>query len=390
MLQLHDALLDPEAESRWKESRQRFAALPQPEHVPNRAAFDEEIARRLAFDERCRDNYELYLKSKQREARPSFLPIRMDVENISRCNFTCGMCQVSLWPGRRRADDMSVETFKSLIDEQYGLVEIKLHGMGEPTLGGDDFVEMTRYARERHIWVRTVTNASLLHVRDHYRKLIDADINEVQISIDGHDEETFAKICGVGNATFRKVANNCRLINDYCKEKGVVRTKMWTVVQKANYEHLPALVDLAAELGFPTIVFSLDLTDFSQQELREKNAQISIGADFNTDMAWAMVEQGQKAGVRVAFWGMAAMYDTASPERLCPWPFERSYIGSDMRVTPCCIIANPDACEIGKGPTNSFSERWNSDEYAAFRQRHLDADIPPECQGCYGAVKSDS
>jgi len=62
-----------------------------------------------------------------------YLPVRIDVENVSRCNFHCTMCQVSDWPHQQRAADMSVDDFKTLLDEQYGVVEIKLQGMGEPT-----------------------------------------------------------------------------------------------------------------------------------------------------------------------------------------------------------------------------------------------------------------
>ena len=60
--------------------------------------------------------------------------------------------------------------------------------MGEPLMQGDAYLAMLRHAREREIWVRTTTNASLLHLRENYRRLIDADPNEVQISIDGADQ----------------------------------------------------------------------------------------------------------------------------------------------------------------------------------------------------------
>jgi MoaA/NifB/PqqE/SkfB family radical SAM enzyme len=56
---------------------------------------------------------------------------------------------------------------------------------------------MTRYAREKHIWVRTTTNASLLHLKDNYRKMIDADVNELQISVDGASKQVYEGIrCG--------------------------------------------------------------------------------------------------------------------------------------------------------------------------------------------------
>ena len=55
----------------------------------------------------------------------------------------------------------------------------------------DDYFAMIRYARDKHIWVRTTTNASLLHLKDNYRKMIDADVNELQISVDGASKRVY-------------------------------------------------------------------------------------------------------------------------------------------------------------------------------------------------------
>ena len=79
---------------------------------------------------------------------------------------------------------MCLHEFQSLIDEQTGLVEIKLNGLGEALMQGDDYFEMIRYARARRIWVRMTTNASLLHVDGNYRKLIDSGVNEIDISVE--------------------------------------------------------------------------------------------------------------------------------------------------------------------------------------------------------------
>lgn len=361
--------------------RAALAALPQPEYVPDRATYEREIQLRLAYDPRCKANYEKYLASSRREARPDFLPVRMDIENVSRCNFRCTMCQVSEWTKGKRAEDMTLEQFQRLIDEQYGLVEIKLHGMGEPLMGGDVFHAMTRYARDRHIWVRTVSNASLLHLKENYKKIIDAGINELQLSVDACDKQTFETISK--GSVYEKVMEGCRLVNDYCDSLGIVRTKMWTVVQQANYTQLPQLVEHAARLGFKTQVFSLDLTFWGQESWKERNEAISVVDRFDVEMAHRMVERGRELGVRVAFWAMAAAYETTSPQKLCPWPFERAYVASDMRIVPCCIVANPDAFQIGGGPIESFSELWQSQEYEALRQAHLDGDIPAKCRWCY-------
>jgi len=355
-------------------------ALPPPEPAAGLAAYRRERARRLAGDARCRANYALYQRAVRRSATVAYLPIKLDIENVSRCNFACTMCPVSEWPKGRRAADMPLAAFQQLIDEQYGLVEIKLQGMGEPTLQRDAFFAMIRYARAQRIWVRTTTNASLLHLADNARKLVDSDANEIQISIDGADKATYEAIRRQSN--FARVTANCRRLNDLCAARGVVRTKMWTVVQQANRHQLPALVDLAAELGFRNLVFSLSLSDFGQPAWRARNDAVASGDSVTRAAAEALVARGRERGVRVGFWMVREKYRVGPSPRLCPWPFERAFVSSDLRVVPCCFIGIPEVSELGSA-ADGFSRVWFGPAMTAFRQAHLDGRPPTICRGCY-------
>ena len=360
--------------------KERLLALPKPVPSAGTAAYDRERELALAFNSRRRENFDAYLKAKtNKQAKLDYLPIKLDIENVSRCNFRCTMCQVSDWHKGTRAKDLPLECFKRIIDEQYGLVEIKLQGMGEPLLQRDDFIEMVKYARKSHIWVRTTTNASLLHLRNNYKKLIDADPNEVQISIDGATKETFEGIRR--QSDFEQVVKNCVLINDYCREKGVRRTKMWVVVQKQNVHEAHQLLDLAHRTGFEDLVYSVDLNFWGQQSWQKANTAVAAENEMSPALCEELVQRGAKLGVRVSFWIIMDKFSTQSPDTLCPWPFERAFVSSDERVVPCCMIANPQVSDLG-GAQN-FTETWNSKTYEDFRQSHLDGRIPDVCKSCY-------
>jgi pyrroloquinoline quinone biosynthesis protein E len=350
--------------------------LPRPEPSAGVAAYDMERSICLAMDQRKTDNYARYMR-RMLTAEPDYLPIKLDIENVSRCNFACSMCAVSKWLKGKRAEDMSLDCFKRLIDEQYGLVEIKLNGLGEALMQGDEYFEMIRYARARHIWVRMTTNASLLHLRENYRKLIDAGVNEIDISIDGADAPTFEGIRIQGD--FDRVTKNCRLLNDYCESLGIVRTKMWTLVQRANARDLGRHVRLAKELGFRNLVFSLQLHGWGDERLAERNRAEQV--EFDGAYLWNFVELGQGLGVRVSFWDVSQKFEAKNRKNLCPWPFERAVVTSDSRTVPCCMIGDPTVYEIGKGL--SFMQAWQGEEYRAFRQAHLDGEIPKVCKACY-------
>ena len=367
------------------ESRARRAALrdlPPPEPAAGIHAYLTERRLAMARSPQKRENYERFARA-TRDATVDFLPIKLDIENVSRCNFRCTMCAVSVWPKRKRADDMPLESFKRLIDEQYGLLEIKLQGLGEPLMQGGDFFEMIRYARAKHIWVRVTTNASLLHVRDNYERLIDADPNEVQISIDGVDKVTFEGIRR--GAVFERIVDNCKRINSYCRERGIDRTKMWTVVQSANVHRLTSFVDFAADAGFTSQVFSLNLSDWGLPAWRETNARVEVQDRLCVDFLSSLTDRGEALGVKVRFWTVNEKYRVGDAKTLCPWPFERAYIGSDMRVSPCCYIGNPDVHQIdGKIDAHrTFADIWFGEAFERFRRGHLEGALPAVCEGCY-------
>jgi MoaA/NifB/PqqE/SkfB family radical SAM enzyme len=353
--------------------------LPEPEPVPDKAAYLAEREACLALSPAARANWERYERSTKREVEPDYLPVRLDVENVSRCNFRCTMCQVSDWPKGQRAADMSLEDFKALLDGQPGVVELKIQGFGEPTMGGEDYFEMIRYARMRRIWTRTITNASRLHLRNYYKKLVDTDVNEIQISIDGATKEVFEGIRR--GSVFEQVVKNCALINDYAKAQGKLRTKMWVVVQQTNAHQLDDLIDLAYDAGFAHLVFSFELIDFGQPKWKETNDASSVVDRISVSECWRLHHRAYALGIKLSFWFAVARYETTSPEKLCPWPFERSFISSDLRIVPCCIIGNPEVSDVGDA--RRLAEEWNGPAVKAFREDHLAGRVPDVCKSCY-------
>ncbi|MBV8534579.1 MAG: radical SAM protein [Alphaproteobacteria bacterium] len=368
------------AEAMAHEDGAEFTGLPIPEPVPDTAAYLRERELCLAMSPKKRENYDRYMRSSRRDAVVDYSPIRLDIENVSRCNFRCTMCHVSDWPKSKRAADMTFADFKKLVDSQDGLVELKIQGLGEPTMGGDTYFEMIRYARAQHIWVRTTTNASRLHLKDCYKKLVDSGVNEIQISIDGATKEVFEGIRR--GSVFERVVANCKLINRYCDEKGIIRTKMWTTVQKTNVHQLPDLVELAHEMGFKRMAFSFDLVDFGIKKWRSTNDNAAVTA-IDVELCRKMLARARSLGITLAFWNVTSRYDTDEPKHMCSWPFERAYISSDMRIVPCCIIGNPETSDVGDA--RKFASEWNGKALVEFRQAHLEGRVPAVCKSCYKA-----
>lgn len=359
-----------------------FARLPVPR--PDAEAYERNLRLALARSSRTRDNYER-LQRASRDDIVAHLPTKLDFENVSRCNFRCGMCQVSHWESGRRAVDMRFEDFARIIDDLDTLVEIKLQGVGEPLLGGDAFFRMIRYARQRHIWVRTTTNASLLHLRDYARQLVDSGVNEVQVSLDGASREVFEGIRHGGD--FGIVTSNCALLNGICNERDLLLTRMWVVVQQSNVAEMMDLVELGSRLGFRRITFALDLHGWGQDLVAAANMKLIVPEAEVLNLAFAAVERGRQLNVEVTYWRNTTKYDVSQRSRLCPWPFERAFVSSDLRVVPCCMIGNPAVVDLGSAL--DFTATWNSEPYRAFRRAHIEGKLPDACKSCYESAPDE-
>ena len=307
-----------------------------------------------------------------------FLPMILDVEPTSRCNFRCIMCQLTDWKHGKRADDLGYDDFVRLIDSQYGLVEVKLQGMGEPLLN-KDFFKMAEYLSRKDIWVRTTVNGSLLHLNDNYKKLVDVGIGELTTSFDGATKEVFEKIRK--NSDFDVVVKNLTDLNAYADSKGILLSRMWVLIQHYNVSQVFDFVDLAEKMRFKRMTFSIGMSDFGQEKWRDTNKSFEVDSFLSEEEIIKLKKYAEDKGIDVTFWDLAEKYSSASFETMCKWPFTRAYVSSDLRIVPCCMIGNPDVAELGDA--RAFTEEWNSPRFQGFREAHLKGAIPGFCKNCY-------
>lgn len=330
----------------------------------------------VRFPERLK-NY-IIAENEPRSAMRSFLPTIMDIEPNSQCNFHCIMCQVSEWGIGGRAEDMTFEGLKGFMEREPFLTEVKLHGMGDPFMN-KVYNEMVRYLADQYIWVRTSTNASLLHINENYKKLIDAGIGEVQVSVDGATKDVFEKIRRGSN--FKRIVDNCTMLNEYANSKERPYTRMWVLVQEHNRHQIFEFIDIAQKMGFLRLSYSITLNDWGQENWNIKNKNLQARQGFLEDEEHRLAEIAVKTGIDISVWKQADKYSTEKLKTLCPWPFTRPYISCDLRVVPCCMIANPKIADLGDA--KEFANVWNSPAYQSFRRAHMEGDIPKYCRSCY-------
>ncbi|MBF0465648.1 MAG: radical SAM protein [Nitrospirae bacterium] len=320
------------------------------------------------------ENYKKYLLN-PRSINLDYMPIKMDIEPINRCNLRCTMCLIPMLDSQQAADDLMLEDFKRLIDDQYGVYEIKIQGIGETFLH-KDFIKMVQFASEKYIWTRTATNAVIIDQNEYYKAIVDAGIGEMLLSIDGTTKETYEKIRV--NSNFERVVKNAKLINNYCNKVGIDKTRMWAVLQKENFHELYNFVPFAKELGFKRLTLTINLGFVGDKTLQEINRPKDISKTITQDNVDRLLELADRAEIDLTFWYITTKY---TKDNLCPWPFERAFISCDKYICPCCTITNTKAVNFGQA--EHFSEIWFSELYRNFRAAHKEGNIPHECRFCY-------
>ncbi len=155
------------------------------------------------------------------------------------CNLRCKHCYANA--GKPLPDELDTEQAKKAIDifDRAGVTILAFSG-GEP-LVRPDFFELARYAADKGMYVAVATNGTLI-TEQMARKMKDAGIKFVQISVDGATPETHDEFRGIPGAFERTIKG----IKNAVREGFFV--EIATTVTKSNYNEIPAIIDLAEEL----------------------------------------------------------------------------------------------------------------------------------------------
>ena len=142
---------------------------------------------------------------------------RVVMEVFGGCNYTCTMCPQSN-PGRGKnfTKKMKIEEFEKALDKivpKYGTPQINLEGSGEPTMA-KDLPEYVKAVKKRGLKCFMYCNGARLN-GDFMKKVIDAGIDFIRISVIGYDREKYKKWMNVDN--FELIKNNIKEIKKYIK-----------------------------------------------------------------------------------------------------------------------------------------------------------------------------
>lgn len=162
---------------------------------------------------------------------PLSMPYALTVFPMRACNFRCFYCRLTQAKSEQEKFSKNVQlpltTFYRLVDQiravgKHQLKVLHFVGWGEPLLH-PDLPEMIRYAKEHEIAdsIDVVTNGALLN-EELSRKLIDAGLDWLRISIQGMDAEKYHEVSSV-NLDFSSFVARIREFHEMAKSAGGVQ-----------------------------------------------------------------------------------------------------------------------------------------------------------------------
>jgi MoaA/NifB/PqqE/SkfB family radical SAM enzyme len=346
-----------------------------------------------ALDTRSAVDPRRYFESvRSREVVPPHAPVCLYLETTNRCNLLCTTCPRT-YAELEPPADMSWDLFTSIVDQIPNLARAVLHGVGEPMLV-KNLPRMVRYLKDRDTYVLFNTNGTVLNVRNG-RALIDAGLDELRVSFDASNAESYRAIRG--KDYFNRILKNVRAFRDLQEREGhhKPRVSAWLTGLQETIEQLPDFVRVAAATGVKEIYLQR-LVFFDEDAIGHARPDQALYERLTSEQS-AHLERAaalaRSLGVTFGASGAASepgmslkRGESGSPWSLCRRPWTVMYFTANGRALPCCIAPfsqrGYENYTLGDATQQTLREIWTGRAYQDFRAALLSDQPPPACKNC--------
>src|SRR5271169_2215740 len=323
---------------------------------------------------------------------PEREPVCLYLETTNRCNLLCTTCPRT-YEELEPPADMSWELFTSIVDQIPRLERAVLHGVGEPMLV-KHLPRMVRYLKNRGTYVLFNTNGTVLNERNG-RGLIEADLDELRVSFDAANAESYRAIRGKNY--FNRILKNVRAFRELQEREGHQKplVSAWLTGLRETVEELPDFVRVAAETGVKE-VYLQRLVFFNENAIGKARPDQALYEQLSGEEAIHIERAAVLAkslGVTFSASGAASepglslkRHDNGSPWSLCRRPWTVMYFTANGRALPCCIAPfsqrGYENYTLGDATQQTLREIWTGPAYSDFRKALLSNTPPDACASC--------
>jgi len=303
-------------------------------------------------------------------------PLHAQLILVNLCNQDCSFCayRSSGYSSNENFDEKSIikldkalETVHSL--RKCGVKAIELTGGGEPTIY-PGFATVCEFIKELGMQYGVVTNG--VKVSDPCMKAL-LGAAWVRVSIDAGSSETYASIRRSSVTAHNTVQNNLRKLIAQRGSNKEPYLGIGFVVTKENWREVLIAAHQARDIGADNFRISAVF----------QNEGAGYFKDFYEEASHLCREakalQTKKFTVFNLFGERLDDLEQQSPSHVyCPIQHLVPYIGADLNVYRCCVLAYSERGLLGSIKDCTFEELWNSEEVAD-KLRKFNATQCPRC-----------
>jgi radical SAM protein with 4Fe4S-binding SPASM domain len=201
----------------------------------------------------------LYLSNVSNHRLPQ-RPTTVIWDITSRCNLNCITCYNSFrydvkvrYNIEEKDRELNTEEAKIAINKLKSFGFKHLHLLGGEPLIRPDIIELVDFATKLGLKVTVNTNGLMLTRYDFAKKLVEAGVHQITISLDGAIEETNDKIRGKG--VYKAVLKALEVLNTLRREGYKIEIGLAYTMTKLNLHEMPSFVELASKYNVNVIDF---------------------------------------------------------------------------------------------------------------------------------------
>ena len=298
-------------------------------------------------------------------SKPS-APYRMDLALTYRCNNNCAHCYNAR---ARNFPELSTRDWFEILDHLWELriPHIVFTG-GEPTLR-EDLPDLIQHAEKNGQITGLNTNGIRLADMDFVKKLVDAGLDHVQITLESHLPEIHDLMVRHNGAWEQTVAG----------VRNVLQTRLYVMTNTTMLSHnspvIPDTLQFLADLGLPTV--GLNALIYSG---RGKYVGTGLNEKDLMPLLASAKEITARNGQRL-IWYTPTQYCNFDPIEFglgvkgCTAALYNMCIEPDGAVLPCQSYYHP----VGNIRTDKWESIWNHELCLQLRERR---NLPEKCKDC--------
>ncbi|UCF63281.1 MAG: SPASM domain-containing protein [bacterium] len=298
-------------------------------------------------------------------------PVIAHIEPTSLCNLHCPLCPSGTGELTRQRTKLNFDQFKIIMDKIPPTVRmLLLWNQGEPFMV-KDFLQMVSFARQKKLYIVTSTNGHFFHNLETAKKIVQSGIDELIVSLDGADQESYQKYRIGGNLSrvIQGIKNLSAAKDQLNLNKPLIHLQF--ILMKHNIVQRDQMIDLGREMGADKLSFKT-----LQMVNRQRGNQY--------------LPEDQR------FTRYRPLTDTEPPQTKkrrffandCLRLWYSMVINCDGQVSPCCFDKDAEF-PVGNLLTQSFASIWRGEQFRKFRRKLLDSRFELEmCQDCTEGVQN--